>query len=96
MPSGAWHAHCLVAALFRFALTGASLRFGVDSCLITGSFATLLEADGHAVGAAGAETAQLFELGNEAEAVVVWFRAGASPPLPAELAMLLRNAREEV
>jgi hypothetical protein len=59
------------------------------------SYATLLEADGHAVGAAGAETAQLFELGNEAEAVVVWFKAGAAPPLPAELAMLLRNAREE-
>ena len=59
------------------------------------SYAALLEADGHAVGAAGAATAQLFALGAEAEAVVVWFRAGAAPPLPAELAMLLRNAREE-
>ena len=59
------------------------------------SYAALLEADGHAVGAAGAETAQLFELGAEAQAVVVWFKAGAAPPLPATLAMLLRNAREE-
>lgn len=39
--------------------------------------------------------AQLFALGAEAEAVVVWFAPGAAPPLPAELAMLLRNAREE-
>ena len=55
----------------------------------------LLEADGHAAGAAGAATAALFALCSEAQAVVVWFRAGAAPPLPAELGMLLRNAREE-
>ena len=82
----------LLRRCFRVALT---LSFSLHIIVVV-SFATLLEADGHAVGAAGAETAQLFELGNEAEAVVVWFRAGASPPLPAELAMLLRNAREEV
>jgi hypothetical protein len=58
-------------------------------------YAALLEADGHAAEAAGAETAALFKLCTEAKAVVVWFRAAAAPPLPAELAMLLRNAREE-
>ena len=60
------------------------------------SYATLLEADGHAVGCAGAETGALFALVSDAaRAVVVWFSAGAAPPLPAELAMLLRNARDE-
>jgi hypothetical protein len=73
------------------------------------SYAALLEADGHAVGAAAASTEEVFALAASAHAVVVWFgdsaAAGAcgaasegvtdgacAPPLPAELAMLLRDA----
>ena len=61
-------------------------------------YAALLEADGHTVGAASAATSALFDLAADAAAVVVWFAASAganapaAPPLPAELAMLLRGA----
>ncbi len=66
------------------------------------SYAALLEADGHNVGACAAATSELFALADEARAVVVWFRAAhppggppAAPPLPAELAMLLRDSQGE-